>query len=135
MDLALAHVRLERGHQASVGKQRRENATGKVSKLIQRALRLRGQAVQRLRGPRRILDQQMFRIGQLGLDRFKPALDAIPNLAFEALLFGLPRGHDAITRGAKLGGLLGDLVKPLLQLGRQPDVAQDEARVAGKVGE
>src|SRR5205823_11337018 len=76
VDLALAHVRLKRGHQPSVGKQRRENATGKVSKLIQRALRLRGQAVQRLRGARRILYQQLFRIAQLGPDRLKPALAA-----------------------------------------------------------
>ena len=98
--LALAHVRREGGHQSSIGQQRRKDTASKLTKLVEGGLRLRGQAVQRSRSPHRILGQQAFCISEPSSDRFKATLNAVTNLAFDALLFGLPSSHDAVARCA-----------------------------------
>ena len=59
-------------------------------------------------------------------------LGAVVDVALEAAALLVLGGDDPLARGAELGGLDRDLVQPSLQVGGQPSVRQDQARLIGE---
>ena len=106
----LSDVRAERGNDALVHQERREDPAREVAQLFERGRRLLAESVEGRLRPVGIALNQTRRFVELRSDVEQLSLRALADISFEAAPLGVARGDEPFPRNLERSGLHGQLL-------------------------